>query len=662
MKVIRGLDGISEFERAVITIGSFDGLHLGHQKIFKRLRSISNQIDGVSVVITFDPHPRQIIYPKDNSLRLINTVDEKIELLSKLDVDYLLLMPFTIEFSQIHPKEYVEKFLIKSIKPAYIVVGYDHHFGLNRGGDFNMLRSYEDQGFFKLAKIDKQEMEEMAISSTKIRNAILEGDIAAANGLLGYEFYLTGIVEEGNQLGREIGYPTANLNLQSNIKILPKDGIYAAKVKVNNVWHNSMLYIGEKPTLEEQTQARKVIEVHIFDFDQNIYEKKIEVHLLKFIHEDQKFETLNLLKKSIQEDEREIRTFFNSELNTNYAAKVGIAILNYNGYDFLESFLPYMLDSYSNKLDIVVIDNKSEDDSIDLLEQWFPEVNVIKLEENFGFAKGYNLGILELENEYIVLLNSDVKVSPGWLDPIIEQMERDQQIAAVQPKILSLEKETHFEYAGAAGGFMDVLGYPFCRGRIFDEVEADEGQYDSLKEVFWTSGAAMVVRKKVWDNLGGFDDTFFAHMEEIDFCWRVKRAGYKLIYLPDSAVYHVGGGTLAYDSPRKTYLNFRNNLSTILKNEKGIKLLWMFPLRLLLDGVAGLKFFLSGNFQSGLQIIKAHFNVYANIFTIMSTRKKDKKLIKKYSVGKPNEVGRFKKSILVSHFIKGITKFSDLKF
>lgn len=664
MRVVRGLDQVPKTAKSVITIGSFDGLHLGHQKIFRRLNSLANRMGGVSMVISFDPHPRRVIYPKDKTLRLINTVDEKIKILSKFQIDYLVLIPFTVEFSQISPEEYIEKFLINTINPSHIVIGYDHQFGLNRRGDYSLLEQYRAKGYFELSKIEKQELDDIAISSTKIRVAIQAGDIETANSLLGHNYYLSGKVVEGAKLGRQINYPTANIELESEIKLIPADGIYAVEINVKSKWYKGMLYVGNKPSIKTSKADQKNIEVHIFDFDEDIYGISIEVYLKQYIHEDRKYDSLDALKTSIQKDEQIIRSYFQNLESSRLEIKKNlcIAILNYNGSTYLESFLPFMLDSSSEDIDIVVIDNNSTDDSIEILEEWFPEVKLIKLEENHGFAKGYNLGMMELDYEYVVLLNSDVKTSTGWIDPMMHLMRQDDSIACVQPKILSLEEEDKFEYAGAAGGFLDVQGYPFCRGRIFDKVEQDLEQYEESTEIFWSSGAAMLVRKSVWDNLGGFDESYFAHMEEIDFCWRIKRAGYRVMYQARSSVFHLGGGTMSYQNPRKTFLNFRNNLKTILKNEKLGKLIWLFPTRLVLDGIAGLKFLFSGKAQHTIQIIKAHFSVYGQFLSIWRKRKQFNQQIEKHRIGKSNEKGRYNRSILYAHFIKGVDKFSDLKF
>ena len=245
--------------------------------------------------------------------------------------------------------------------------------------------------------------------------------------------------------------------------------------------------------------------------------------------------------------------------------KVAIVILNWNGVKYLRQFLPFVMASTWPNLDIIVGDNGSTDDSVDFLKQNFPTVQIIQNDQNYGFTGGYNRVLERVEADYFILLNSDVEVPHGWIEPVIELMESDPLIAAAAPKILSFAEKDHFEHAGAAGGFIDIYGYPFCRGRMFYEIEKDNGQYQQSGEVFWATGAAMFVKKQYWVEAGGFDDRFFAHMEEIDLCWRLQSMGYKVMYYAQSEVYHVGGGTLNTENPFKTFLNFRNNL-LLLKN------------------------------------------------------------------------------------------------
>ena len=662
MRIIRGLEQISKIKNPVVTIGSFDGVHKAHQKIFQRLNSIARQLDGESVVITFDPHPRQVIYPKDDTLQLITNTEEKLKLLEAQNIDVCLLIPFSVEFSQQAPKEYVEKFLIEKINPKYIIIGYDHRFGLNRTGDFSLLKEYENKGHFELRKIEKLELDEMAISSTKVRNFILEGSIQKANQLLDYSFELNGSVVSGEQIGRELGYPTANLQVDEKNKIIPADGVYASKILLGKTSHNGMLYIGTKPTLSESNSSLKFIEVNILDFDKDIYGEKISVQVLKRIRPDQKFDSAEELKLAIQSDEKNIREYFSKIEEKKLAEnlKSRISILNYNGKKWFEQYLSTVFKSSSYPFVVSIIDNASTDSSIEYLNSFSEQVEITPLEKNFGFAEGYNIGLEDVTEKYVVLLNSDVRVTANWLDPILRLMEEDEGIAVVQPKVLSDRDNKYFEHAGAAGGFMDSLAYPFCRGRIFDTCEEDHGQYDDIREIFWASGAAMVVRKSVWDNLGGFDSSFFAHMEEIDFCWRVQRAGYKVYYQSESTVYHYGGGTLDYQNPRKVYLNFRNNLKMLLRNESFGALLWKFPSRLILDGIAGLKFLAEFNFSSFVSVIKAHFAVYGSIFSIISSRKRDSLKVNRNRIAK-KKVNRYSGSIIWQYYVRGRKAFSQLK-
>jgi GT2 family glycosyltransferase len=285
---------------------------------------------------------------------------------------------------------------------------------------------------------------------------------------------------------------------------------------------------------------------------------------------------------------------------------VAIVILNWNGKKYLEQFLPSVLASAYAHRKVVVADNASTDDSLAFLEARFPAVERIKLPENYGFAKGYNEALAQVQADYYVLLNSDVEVTPGWIEPIIELMEADTQIAACQPKMLSWHKKTDFEYAGAAGGWLDAFGYPFSRGRVFDVCEADNGQFEDAVPVFWASGAAMFIRAKLYHDMGGLDPYFFAHQEEIDLCWRLQQAGYRVYAQPASVVYHVGGGTLPKGNSRKVFLNFRNNLIMLHKNWPLRERWWKIPFRLMLDAVSAWKALLSGDAGYFLAVARAH--------------------------------------------------------
>lgn len=287
---------------------------------------------------------------------------------------------------------------------------------------------------------------------------------------------------------------------------------------------------------------------------------------------------------------------------------VAIVILNYNGRNYLETFLPsVMASTYSNKK-IVVADNASTDDSMDFVKNHYPSVECLYNLTNEGFAGGYNWALKLVEADYYVLLNSDVSVTPGWIDPVITLMEADKNIAACQPKLLSYYQPELFEYAGAAGGWIDSLGYPFSRGRVFDVCEKDEGQYNDPQPIFWASGASMFVRAKVYHALGGLDSSFFAHQEEIDLCWRMQLAGYRIMSCPQSVVYHVGAGTLPRGG-RKVFLNFRNNLLMLGKNLHWTEKLWKLPLRFTLDGVSAWKGLLTGDTAFFRAIVKAHWAV-----------------------------------------------------
>lgn len=292
--------------------------------------------------------------------------------------------------------------------------------------------------------------------------------------------------------------------------------------------------------------------------------------------------------------------------------KTAVVILNFNGRNYLEMFLPSLL-AYSGNSEIVVIDNQSTDDSLAFLSQAYPDqVKVIELPENLGFAGGYNEGLKQVKADYYAIVNSDIEVTEQWLDPLVRFLDENPDYAACQPKIKAYKDKEKFEYAGAAGGFLDSFGYPYCRGRIFDEVEKDHGQYQKTTDVFWTSGACMLIRSKAFWEAGAFDQDFFAHMEEIDLCWRLHNLNYKLACVPASTVYHVGGGTLAKSNPRKTYLNFRNGLSLLYKNLPK-RHLWKIFVRMILDGFAAIKFGLENDFVHTKAVFIAHLHFYGQL-------------------------------------------------
>lgn len=295
--------------------------------------------------------------------------------------------------------------------------------------------------------------------------------------------------------------------------------------------------------------------------------------------------------------------------------RIAVVILNYNGAEMLRRFLPNVLEN-SPEANVYVADNGSTDNSVETMKREFPQVPLILFDKNHGFAEGYNLAIGKVEEEYALLLNSDVKVSPRWLQPLIDYMDANADVAACQPKILSYRNMSYFEYAGAAGGFMDKWGYPYCRGRIFGTVEKDEGQYNSISDVFWATGAALMVRREIYIDNGGLDSRFFAHMEEIDFCWRLRSRGMRIVCIPQSYVFHIGGATLKTTNPKKVYLNFRNNLLMLYKNTPQSNLECVMRFRKIFDNVAALKFLLTGDVKAFRAIREARrdFKVMKNDF------------------------------------------------
>lgn len=339
------------------------------------------------------------------------------------------------------------------------------------------------------------------------------------------------------------------------------------------------------------------------------------------------------------------------------SSKVAIVILNWNGAQLLPEFLPSVINySLGESVEVIMADNGSTDDSLQLLAEQFPQVKILDLKQNFGFARGYNEALKQIEAEYYVLLNSDVEVTEGWLNAPVELMDTHPEIAAVQPKILSYQQKTHFEYAGAAGGFIDHFGFPFCRGRIFNEVEEDRGQYDQAADIFWGSGACLFVRAKLYHELGGFDADFWAHMEEIDLCWRLKNKGYRIVFTPESTVYHLGGGSLPYNSPRKLYLNFRNNLWLLYKNLPSEILFSILFFRMALDGIAALKLLSEFNLNGILSVFKAHVHFYLSLPELHKKRQQTRPS-KKTKL--PEEMLR--KSIVFQFYIRKRKLYSELE-
>ncbi len=335
--------------------------------------------------------------------------------------------------------------------------------------------------------------------------------------------------------------------------------------------------------------------------------------------------------------------------------KVAVVIIHWNNVYLLEKFLPSVLQSTYKNLEIIVADNASTDNSVLWLKEHYPSVRIIQLDKNYGYAGGYNRALKEVKADYFVLLNNDVAVTPNWIEPIVNLMESDTSIGSVQPKLLQFNQQDHFEYAGAAGGFIDKLGYVCCRGRLFEAIEKDENQYDDSREIFWSSGACMFVRANAFFEAGGLDEQFFAHMEEIDLCWRMQQANYKIWYCAESKVYHLGGSTLQKGNPQKTYLNFRNSLLMLLKNMPASKLWWFIPLRSFLDLLSSFFFLMRSEPKHSWAVHRAHADFYFKFRFWIKLRnnglpKKDWKSLS----------GVYPKSLIHQHFINKIEKFSDL--
>ncbi len=329
--------------------------------------------------------------------------------------------------------------------------------------------------------------------------------------------------------------------------------------------------------------------------------------------------------------------------------KTAVVILNWNGKKLLSQFLPSIV-GFSPNAEVYVADNASSDDSLAYLKQTFPSVKIIENQENGGYAKGYNDALQHIDADIFCLINSDVEVTENWLPPILDVFTAEENTAIIQPKLLDFKNPTKFEYAGAGGGFIDFLGYPYCRGRIFNYLETDEEQYNDTADIFWASGACFFIRSKVFHHLGGFDEDYFAHQEEIDLCWRAQNEGFDVKYVGASTVFHVGGATLQESNPHKTYLNFRNSLLTVLKNVPSQYLLQTIFFRLILDGVAGLKFIIELRPVHTWSILKSHFSFYKNLLKFIKKRKELQR--------KKNYYNHF--SIVWQHFILGIKKFKDL--
>ncbi len=715
MRVFKDLTELPVFKKAVVTIGSFDGVHAGHRRLLQNVQALALAGGGESVVITFDPHPRTVLRSDDPGFRLLTTTNEKITLLASCGVDNVVVVPFDADFARLTAEQYVEDFLIAKFHPAHIIIGYDHRFGNNRAGNLEFLKKYADPAGFVVKEISAHEVDAIAVSSSKIRKALDHSDILHANRLLGHPYSLTGEVVHGNHIGRTIGFPTANIEIADPYKLVLPAGIYAARVilPAEEAPRPAMLYIGNRPTVNKGDA--QVIEVNILHFEGDLYGQTLRVDVLDFIRPDRKLDGLEALQQQIQADKVEIeKRLQQSPLPSSTAqpplptrkggisaheplisdpgelvpenpnplndppstptaqphplppskgglggATVAIVILNYNTRRHLAEYLPSVV-AHSAGARVIVADNGSPDDSVAFLRSTYPAVEVLDLQRNHGFAQGYNEALKQVQADIYVILNSDVEVAPGWLEPVLDAMHKDARIGIAQPKILAWNDKTRFEYAGAAGGWIDTLGYPFCRGRIFSHSEMDRGQYDQPQACFWAAGAAFFIRAELYHAFGGFDGDYFAHNEEIDLCWRVKRAGYSVWCIPQSVVYHLGGGTLEYLSPRKVFLNFRNSLYTLLKNEPAGKLCWLLPARLLLDALAAARFAAKGQFRAIGAILQAHFSFYGSWGKTLRKRREAAQIIEKQRIGPDDKAGVFPGSIVFTHYARRVKEFSKL--
>ena len=346
----------------------------------------------------------------------------------------------------------------------------------------------------------------------------------------------------------------------------------------------------------------------------------------------------------------------NLQINKNI--KIAVVILNWNGKEYLEKFLPALINHSKSKLvEIYVADNGSTDNSVNFLQSTFPEIQIIILDKNYGFAGGYNKVLAQINAKYYVILNSDVEVTENWIFPIIDKMDTDNSVAAAMPKIKSYQNKDYYEYAGAAGGFIDKYGYPFCRGRILDKIEKDSGQYNYESEIFWASGACLFIRSEVYHNHNGFDEDFFAHMEEIDLCWRIKNTGHKIMFYPDSEVFHVGGGALPNNSPQKLYLNYRNNLFLLYKNLPSNNRFKIVFIRMFLDGASAMVYLSRFSTSFFFAVLKAHFSFYTSIKRLRNKRKQLTVINNKYH---HKEI--YKQSILYNYFVKKVRTYKNLLF
>ena len=331
-----------------------------------------------------------------------------------------------------------------------------------------------------------------------------------------------------------------------------------------------------------------------------------------------------------------------------------VVILNWNGRKHLEQFLPSVVEHTPQQVRIVVADNGSTDDSVEFVAQHYPRIEIVALDKNYGFAEGYNRALEDIDTELFILLNSDVEVTAGWVEPLVAMLSNNSNVAAVAPKLLAYSERQNFEYAGAAGGYIDLLGYPFCRGRILSTVEQDKGQYDSAREVFWASGAAFCCRADIFRMMGGFCGDFFAHMEEIDLCWRMQLAGYKIMVEPRSCVYHLGGGTMPNESPRKLYLNYRNNLSMLYRCAPTWQRLLVAVVRPLTDMLSAVIYLLKGE----MPLVKATLKAYGDFIKMHKKLSSERKIIRSSAKKESSQI--YRNSIVV-RYMMGRRTFGDIK-
>lgn len=344
---------------------------------------------------------------------------------------------------------------------------------------------------------------------------------------------------------------------------------------------------------------------------------------------------------------------------SNHIPDTAVVLLTYNSLPLVKKFLPKIMATtpQSKDVEIIVVDNASTDDTNLFVASEFPDIRLIRFEVNQGFTGGYLKSLAQIEAKNFVLVSSDIEVTENWFQPAIDLLNSSDDIAAVQPKIMSYDKRDEFEYAGAAGGYIDVLGYPFCRGRLINVLEKDNGQYDDVTEIFWASGACMFIKSEAWKKAAGFDRDFFAHMEEIDMCWRLKGIGYRIMYQPKSVIYHMGGFVIKYGSPEKIFRNHRNNLLMLIKNLSTFNLLWKMPIRLVLDHVAALSMMVEKNPEGAIQVFKAHLDILQNLGMWLKKRKETQ-----YSKRNINNKGIYPKSLIFQFFVRANKKFTDLNW